>query len=91
MLLSSRVVSCVYLFFTHQAWELLHKGVGYIALGLGVLAVYSGLQRTKVGGVMKVVSVCALVGGGRGGGRIQLLALLVGGLESKLSGIPAMC
>ncbi len=31
-----------------QAWEWLHKGIGYASLGLGVWAVYTGLQRTNV-------------------------------------------
>ncbi len=31
-----------------QAWEWLHKGIGYASLGLGVWAVYTGLQRTHV-------------------------------------------
>ncbi len=33
-----------------QAWELLHKGVGYLALALGVLAINSGLQLLTVRG-----------------------------------------
>ncbi len=32
-----------------QAWELCHKGLGYLLLGLAALAIYTGLVRAKVG------------------------------------------
>jgi hypothetical protein len=31
-----------------QVWEVVHKGLGYLTLGLGALTIYLGLVRTKV-------------------------------------------
>lgn len=31
-----------------QAWELLHIGAGYSALGLGVVVIHTGLRQAKV-------------------------------------------
>ena len=42
-----------------QVWEVVHKGLGYLTLGLGALTIYLGLVRTKVRALQLVYCVFA--------------------------------